>query len=111
MTAVAIRIVRARSDCRSRDGSLRWSSPGNTACILWAHPLRLDCTRCKKRFCGVMVAPNRATAPTFVELIASHPAMVSECVIEFESSIGGKMRIQWKGSAEAIWITAPLPLS
>jgi hypothetical protein len=38
-----------------------------------------------------------------VELIATHPAAVSECVIEFESSIGSKIRIQWKGSAGPDW--------
>jgi hypothetical protein len=33
------------------------------------------------------------------ELIAPHPSTVSDCLIEFESSIGGKMRVQSKGSA------------
>jgi len=42
-------------------------------------------------------------APAFVELIASHPATISEFVIEFESSIGSKMRIQWKGSSAPEW--------
>ena len=35
--------------------------------------------------------------------IASHPAAMSECTIEFESAIGSKMRIQWKGSAAPDW--------
>jgi len=48
-------------------------------------------------------APRKASAPAFVELIASHPAMESECVVEFESPMGGKMRIQWKGSAAPDW--------
>ena len=41
---------------------------------------------------------KEGSQPAFVELVAAHPATMSECVIEFESSIGGKMRIQWKGS-------------
>jgi hypothetical protein len=68
-----------------------------------AHPLRLDYTQLKKRLDGVVAAPKKASSPAFVELIATHPAVVSECVIEFESSLGGKMRIQWKGSAGPDW--------
>ena len=80
-----------------------------------ARPLRLDYAQLKKRLGGVVVvAPKRAAAVSskpvkkaaaaaFVELIASHPATISECVIEFESSIGGKMRIQWKGLAAPDW--------
>ena len=66
-----------------------------------AHPLRLDYTRLKK-WLGE-VSSFKAAVPAFVELIASHPATMSECVIEFESSIGGKMRMQWKGSAAPDW--------
>ena len=80
-----------------------------------AHPLRLDYAQLKKRLGGVVVvAPKRASvvtskpvkkvaAPAFVELIAAHPATISECVIEFESSIGSKMRIQWKGFSTPDW--------
>jgi len=68
-----------------------------------AHPLRLDYMQLKKRLGGVVNAPRKTSAPAFVELIASHPATVSECVIEFESSMGGKVRIQWKGSAGPDW--------
>ncbi len=46
---------------------------------------------------------KNAAAPAFVELISAHAATVPECVIEFESSIGGKMRIQWKGLAAPDW--------
>jgi len=68
-----------------------------------AHPLRLDYAQLKKRLGGVAVSKQKATAPAFVELIASHPEMISECVIEFESSIGSKMRIQWKGASAPDW--------
>ena len=70
-----------------------------------AHPLRLDYTQLKKRLEGAVDTPRQATSPAFVELIASHPAAMSEGLIEFESSIGGKMRIQWKGSAAPDWIS------
>ena len=70
---------------------------------LVAHPLRLDYTQLKKRLGGVVTAPRKTAAPAFVELIASHPATMPECVIEFESSIGSKMRIQWKGSSTPDW--------
>ena len=70
-----------------------------------AHPLRLDYTQLKKRLGGALDEPRQAAGPAFVELIASHPAAMSECLIEFESSIGGKMRIQWKGSAAPDWIS------
>jgi len=71
-----------------------------------AHPLRLDYTGLKKRLGGVASPRRKATKPTkpvFVELITPQPATLGECVIEFESSSGGKMRIQWKGSAPPDW--------
>jgi hypothetical protein len=68
-----------------------------------AHPLRLDYTGLKKRLDGVPATQKKAAKPTFVELISAHPATMSECVIEFESSIGSKMRIQWKGSSTPDW--------
>ena len=64
-----------------------------------AQSLRLDYMGLKKRLGEVPGPQKKATKPAFVELIATHSATVSECVIEFESSIGGKMRIQWKASA------------
>ena len=68
-----------------------------------AHPLRLDYVGLKKRLEGVSDVRKKAAKPTFVELVAAHPATMSECVVEFESSIGGKMRIQWKGSSTPDW--------
>ena len=63
-----------------------------------AHPLRLDYAQLKRRLAGVprVTGKKQAAPPRFVELIAAHSA--AECVIEFESGSGGKMRIQWKGS-------------
>ena len=68
-----------------------------------AHPLRLDYGQLKKRLGGVVRVSRRASSPAFVELIASHSVSMSECVIEFESSIGSKMRIQWKGASSPDW--------
>jgi hypothetical protein len=61
-------------------------------------PLRLDYTGLKKRLDGVADPKKKATKPAFVELIADHSATMADCVIDFESSVGSKMRIQWKGS-------------
>jgi hypothetical protein len=66
-----------------------------------AHPLRLDYAQLKKRLGGVVTVSRKSASPAFVELIASHS--MSECVIEFESSIGSKMRIQWKGASAPDW--------
>ena len=68
-----------------------------------AHHLRLDYTGLKKRLDGVPATQKKAAKPAFVELVAAHPATMAECWIEFESSIGSKMRIQWKGSSTPDW--------
>ena len=68
-----------------------------------AHPLRLDYTRLKKRLGGSPNSRRKATKPAFVELVAPSRAELEECVIEFESSGGSKMRIQWNASAPPDW--------
>ena len=68
-----------------------------------AHPLRLDYMQLKKRLAGVLSSRRRTTKPAFVELVAPHPAMLAECVIEFESSSGSKMRSQWKAATPPDW--------
>src|SRR5438477_13044528 len=60
-----------------------------------AHPLRLDYTGLKKRLGGSPTFRRRVTKPAFVELVAPARAQLEECVIEFESSGGSKVRIQW----------------
>ena len=67
-----------------------------------AHPLRLDYTGLKKRLGGVLTRRRKATKPAFVELIAPGRTP-EECVIEFESPGGSKMRIQWKSTASPDW--------
>jgi hypothetical protein len=69
-----------------------------------AHPLRLDYMGLKKRL-GEVSPPDRqkAAAPAFVELVAAQPATLEECVIEFESTRGAKMRIHWKATTPPDW--------
>ena len=72
-----------------------------------AKALRLDYGTLKKRVLG-SAAPRRQTAPAsaaFLELIASPRAAVEDCFVEFESSRGDKMRVQWKASAPPEWAT------
>jgi hypothetical protein len=68
-----------------------------------AHPLRLDYTRLKERLGGSPAIRRKAAKPAFVELVAPPRAQLEECVIEFESSGGSKMRIQWKAAAPPDW--------
>ena len=68
-----------------------------------AHPLRLDYTRLKKRLGESPTFRRKETKPAFVELVAPFHAQFEEWVIEFESSGGSKMRIQWKATAPPDW--------
>jgi hypothetical protein len=70
-----------------------------------ARPLRLDYMGLKKRLGGDSHRRRKATKPAFVELIAPNAATLRECVIEFESLSGGKVRIQWKAAAPPDWTT------
>jgi hypothetical protein len=63
-----------------------------------AHPLRLDYMGLKKRLGGVALLRRKATKPAFVELTAPQATPLQECMIEFESLRGGKMRIQCRAS-------------
>ncbi len=70
-----------------------------------AHPLRLDYMGLKKRLGGIPVLRRKAAQPAFVELSAPRTTPLEDCVIEFESASGGKMRIQWKASAPRDWVS------
>jgi len=70
-----------------------------------AHPLRLDYMRLKKRLGGVPLFRRKVTKPAFVELTAPPMPPPEECVIEWESPSGGKMRIQLKASASPDWVS------
>jgi hypothetical protein len=68
-----------------------------------AQPLRLDYTRLKQRLGGIPKRQRQASKPAFIELIGDGPATLPECVIEFESATGSKMRIQWKAAVPPDW--------
>ena len=68
-----------------------------------AQPLRLDYMGLKKRLGEPSSHRRKAPRPAFVELITSPPTTLEECIIEFESSRGAKMRIQWKASTPPDW--------
>jgi len=70
-----------------------------------AHPLRLDYMGLKKRLGGVSHRRRKAGKPAFVELITPPSAMLRECLIEFESLRGSKVRIQWKAAAPPDWMS------
>ena len=71
-----------------------------------AHPLRLEYVRLKRRLEGIPKPKEkkRVASRGFVELITAQP-VAAECVIEFDSSVGSKMRIQWKASTAPDWIS------
>ena len=68
-----------------------------------AHPLRLDYTRLKQRLGDIPKRQQKASKPAFIEFLGGGSAPVSECVIEFESATGSKMRIQWKAAVPPDW--------
>jgi hypothetical protein len=68
-----------------------------------AHPLRLDYTRLKQRLGGMPNQSRKQNKPAFVELIGGGGAALPECVIEFESRGGDKVRIQWKAVVPPDW--------
>jgi hypothetical protein len=70
-----------------------------------AQPLRLDYTRLKQRLNGVPNRLRKPARPTFVELTSSAGATLPECVIEFESASGGKMRVHWKAAVPPDWVS------
>jgi hypothetical protein len=68
-----------------------------------AHALRLDYAGLKKRVNGLPSRRPNASRTAFVELVTPPATMLPECVIEFESASGGKMRIQWKAAVPPDW--------
>ena len=68
-----------------------------------AHPLRLDYMQLKKRLGGVSRHQRKLNRQAFVELITPRSAALAECVIEFESVSGSKMRIQWRAATPPDW--------
>ena len=69
-----------------------------------AQQLHLDAGKLKRLLVAADGRGRRATRkPRFVELIASAPASTPECLIEFESAGGSKLRIHWKAVVPPDW--------
>lgn len=68
-----------------------------------AQRLRLDYMGLKKRLGEVANRRRGKSKPVFVELITPPPAAREECLIEFESARGGKMRIHWPVRVAPDW--------
>ena len=68
-----------------------------------AHPLRLDYMGLQRRLGRRSGRRQGETSAAFVELVAPPVAKLDECVIEFESSRGAKMRIQWRAAGPPDW--------
>lgn len=70
-----------------------------------ARALRLDYTALKRRVSGSLSRSGKSAQAAFVELVGPGTAKLEECIIEFESLSGTKMRIQWKASVPPDWST------
>lgn len=70
-----------------------------------ARELHLDGGKLKRLLVAADLGAKRGNTPqpTFVELIAPGPTKLEECVIEFESCGGDKMRIQFKATVPPDW--------
>lgn len=69
-----------------------------------AQQLHLDAGKLKRLLVAADSRGRRMPRkPRFVELIAPAPVSTPECLIEFESASGSKMRIQWKAAVPPDW--------
>jgi hypothetical protein len=69
-----------------------------------AQQLHLDAGKLKRLLVAADIRGRRSSRkPRFVELIAPAPASTPECLIEFESASGSKMRIHWNAAAPPDW--------
>lgn len=62
--------------------------------------LHLDGGKLKRRMMAAGSAPDKTETPAFVEMMAPHAAVSSECTIELEGR-KGKLRIHWMGATAA----------
>ena len=99
--------VRSTQPRRSRLPESLWSAAVELArqhsVYRVAHALRLDYMGLKKRLGGTPSGRRKATKPAFIEVATPRPTSAPECMIEFESASGGKMRIHWKAAAPPDW--------
>ena len=71
-----------------------------------SHPLRLDYVGLKKRLEGTPgVRRQKRIKTAFVELIPTPPSPPEGYILEFESSTGSKMRVQWKTAGSPDWMS------
>jgi hypothetical protein len=69
-----------------------------------AQELHLDAGKLKRLLVAADVGQRkRRRPPEFIELVAPVPAAGPDCVIEFESAFGSKMRIHWKMAVAPDW--------
>jgi hypothetical protein len=69
-----------------------------------AEQLHLDAGKLKRLLIAADGRGRRVPRkPRFVELIAPAPTSTPECLIEFESASGSKMRIHWKAAGPPDW--------
>jgi hypothetical protein len=68
-----------------------------------AQHLHLDAGKLKRLLDAADGRGRRPAKPKFVELIAAAPASTPECLIEFESAGGSKIRIRWKATVPPDW--------
>jgi hypothetical protein len=62
--------------------------------------LHLDGGKLKRRMMAAGSVPDKAAAPSFVEMVVPHTTVPSECTIELEGR-KGKLRIHWTGATAA----------
>ena len=80
------------------------SAAGQQGVNRTAQQLRLDAGKLKRLL--VAAEPRRSKTrrrPKFVELIAPATVANPECVIEFESAAGSKIRVHWKAAVAPDW--------
>jgi hypothetical protein len=98
--------IRSMQPRRSRLPESLWSAAVELArqhgVYAVAHALRLDYMGLKKRLGVTSNGRRNTTKPAFVELMTP-PTVLPECVMEFESPAGAKLRIQWKASMPPDW--------
>jgi hypothetical protein len=98
---------RSTQPSRSRLPESLWQSAVDLAKEHGVNPtakaLGLDYGGLRKRLTGSSGQRRKPVPAGFVELVAPRSVKWEECVIEFESARGSKMRVQWKASAPPDW--------
>lgn len=99
---------RATQPVRTKLPEAFWQSAAEMArqhgLNLTAKTLRLDYTALKQKAFGPAVRQQEISPASFVELVSPQPvASCEECLIEFTSSRGSTIKIQWKGSVPPDW--------